>query len=172
MAHTLEVALVPVERDQHLQLLCCWLYEPHVRTWWGDPDVNLTEINTLPSGVSHALITANTVPVGYVRWQPIARQDLEDMGVYGILEGAIDIDIFIGEVSYLGCGLGPRALQLVVSRLRACSSAPVAGLSTSVSNHAAIRAYEKAGFVRRHHYEDPDWGPCWLMMTPLRTLAA
>lgn len=161
-----------MERDEHLPLLRRWLPEPHVRTWWGDPDVNLTEITPLPSGVSHALITANTVPVGYVRWQPVTQHDLEDMGVEGIPEGAIDADSFIGEVSHVGRGVGPRALQLLLSRLGACSSVPVAGMSTAVRNQAAIRGYEKAGFIRLRQDHDPDWGRCWIMATPLRTLAA
>ena len=39
-------------------------------------------------------------------------------------------------------------------------------LCTSVENHAAVRACEKAGFVRSVQYEDSEWGPCWVMVYP------
>jgi RimJ/RimL family protein N-acetyltransferase len=37
---------------------------------------------------------------------------------------------------------------------------------TSVENHAAVRAYEKAGFVRSVQYEHAEWGPCWVLIFP------
>ncbi|RVQ03761.1 acetyltransferase, partial [Sinorhizobium meliloti] len=35
-----EVSFEPVA-EGHLPMLLAWLSEPHVRQWWGDPDVEL-----------------------------------------------------------------------------------------------------------------------------------
>jgi ribosomal protein S18 acetylase RimI-like enzyme len=51
--------------------------------------------------------------------------------------------------------------------LRAHPSVRWAGMSTSVDNIAAIRAYEKAGFARLKQYADPEAGPCWVMLKEL-----
>lgn len=37
-------------------------------------------------------------------------------------------------------------------------------LATSIDNLRAIRAYEKAGFVRRRRFVDTDGGLYWLMV--------
>jgi len=41
------------------------------------------------------------------------------------------------------------------------------GLTTSVLNAAAQRAFEKAGFRKVREYEPPGFGPCALMVMRL-----
>ncbi len=71
----------------------------------------------------------------------------------------VDIDILIGEPEFLGRGVGPRALVLVLAKLRG-EGVGFAGLGTSTSNRAAIRAFEKAGFRTFRDFEDPEFGTC------------
>ena len=152
---TLEAVVFP--RDEYL--LARWLYSPHVTKWWGDPVRRMNQLrNTLKN--KHAVIYVDRTPVGYVRWQEVIRQDLDDVGLTNIPDGAIDIDIFIGDSAWLGRGVGPRALRMLVNQLRETTQAPLAGLCTSVQNLAAIRAFERAGFHKRCQFHDPRFGRC------------
>jgi aminoglycoside 6'-N-acetyltransferase len=114
-----------------------------------------------------AVITADRKPIGYVCWQTPSPSELEAAGLTGLPADLVDIDILIGEPEFLGRGVGPRALALVLARLRA-EGVGCAGLGTSTSNRAAIRAFEKAGFRAFRDFEDPEFGPCRYMVTQLR----
>ncbi len=78
----------------------------------------------------------------------------------------MDIDLLIGEPELLGHGIGPRALALLLARLRA-EGVGFAGLGTSTSNFAAIRAFEKAGFCLFRDFEDSEFGPCRYLLAQL-----
>ena len=116
---------------------------------------------------THALITADGRPVGYLCWQRPSREELEAAQLTDLPEDLVDIDILIGEPEYLGCGVGPKALVLLLARLRS-EGVGFAGLGTSSSNHAAIRAYEKAGFRLFRAFEEPESGACRYMVAKLR----
>jgi aminoglycoside 6'-N-acetyltransferase len=73
----------------------------------------------------------------------------------------------IGETDCVGSGLGPRALSLLVETLRQDRSIPLVGLTTSVLNAGAQRAFEKTGFRKLRDYEPPGFGPCALMVMRL-----
>jgi hypothetical protein len=63
-----------------------------------------------PVGGDDALIAFDGTPVGYVRWQLAPRSELEAAGIAEVPDGAIDIDIAIGEEAFVGRGIGPAAL--------------------------------------------------------------
>ncbi|MBW7862684.1 MAG: acetyltransferase [Phycisphaerae bacterium] len=144
--------------------LSTWLRKPHIVRWWGDPRVQLHAALERPAAGGDALIVADGVPVGYVRWQQTPRPELEAAGLPEIPEGSVDIDIAIGEADYIGCGVGSRALKLVVQRLRSAESVPMIMMGTSVNNTVALRSFERAGFRRMRTFDDPDYGPCWLLV--------
>lgn len=76
----------------------------------------------------------------------------------------MDIDILIGEPAWRGRGVAPRALRLLLARLLQDPEVTLAGMSTASANHAAICAYEKAGFRRHKSYRHPEFGDCCLMI--------
>ena len=163
-----DIRLADFDPDEHLPLLDRWLHEPHVRRWWGDPVRNLAEVQQRPPDGGHALITADGLPVGYICWQRYRGEDLAIIGLPDLPQAAIDLDIMIGETSYVGHGVGPQALGLLFARLGRDPSVPLVGLATSVDNVSAVRAYEKAGFTRVRQFNDPEFGPCWFMIADLR----
>jgi len=116
---------------------------------------------------THALITADGRPVGYMCWQRPSREELEAAELTDLPEDLVDIDILIGEPEFLGRGVGPRALVLLLTRLHG-EGVGFAGLGTSTSNRVAIRAYEKAGFRLFRDFEEPESGPCKYMVAQLR----
>jgi aminoglycoside 6'-N-acetyltransferase len=157
------VRLEPFDPESHADLVARWLQTPHVAEWWGDPQQNLAEVLQRPADGDDALILADGVPVGYVRWQKPTRTELDAAGLHEIPDAAMDIDIAIGELSYVGRGVGSRALRQVVEMLAGDTGIPLIMLATSVGNSVAIRAYEKAGFRRLRTFDDPPNGEHWLM---------
>jgi RimJ/RimL family protein N-acetyltransferase len=161
-----DVGLEVLDPQRDLELLERWLRSPHVVQWWGTPDSHLTGLGQR-SMDTHALITADGRPVGYLCWQRPPREELEAVELTDLPEDLVDIDILIGETEYLGCGVGPKALVLLLARLRS-EGVGFAGVGTSSSNHAAIRAYEKAGFRFFRAFEEPEYGACRYMVATLR----
>jgi aminoglycoside 6'-N-acetyltransferase len=160
------VTLEPFQSARDLPLLARWLNKRHVCKWWGDPERNFADAKEWPPE-SHALIAVSGKPVGYLRWQRVSLPELAALGIMDIPERSVDIDILIGEQGFVGKGIGPQALRLLLEHLRADPTISLAGMSTEVGNYAAIRAYEKAGFQRRHRYFDPEHGESWIMAIEL-----
>ena len=157
--------------DQDPDLIQGWLSRPHVSRWWGDPEREFAQIQDhqqdrkVDSGRNHALILdSNNSPLGYLRWVHCPRDLLDRVGFPDMPTGAVDIDIFVGEPDRIGRGFGPAALQVLMKHLWDDESVPLAGMSVSVENKAAIRAYEKVGFKLFREFKDPTYGPCWLMV--------
>lgn len=148
-------------------MLTRWLESAEVRRWWGDPTDRVEQVRDTPDG-SHSIIAADGKPVGYIRWQAPSREELEAAGLENIPDGAIDIDLFVGEAEWRHRGLGSEALGVLVDRLKETTSAPAAGLCTSVENHAAHRAFAKAGFTIFTRFDDPTFGPCYVFLKQLR----
>lgn len=159
-----DIQLTDFVPSRDLPLLVSWLHEPHVSRWWGDPDRALEEVSRPPAAGGEALIVAKGAPVGYVRWQVPTRQELEAAGLDEVPDDVVDIDITIGQAELLGRGIGSRALSLLRDRLFRDGVTTVM-LATSVDNVRAVRACEKAGFVRRRRFVDTDGGAYWLMIS-------
>lgn len=167
--HVREVELAIFDPRKDLERLKCWLRSPHVVRWWGDQELQLTALTQRPTE-THALIAADGRPVGYLCWQRLSREELEVTGLTDLPEDLMDIDILIGELEFLGLGVGSRALVLLLAKLRD-EEVSVAGVGTSISNGAAIRAFEKSGFHLFREFEDPESGPCRYMVAELRGTA-
>jgi aminoglycoside 6'-N-acetyltransferase len=161
-----KVWLRSFNQGQDWNYLQTWLNAPHVRQWWGDPEEQLKEIVNDPVGGGQAIIIADNIPVGYLRWEKISRKDLDPAGLYEIPTGTIDIDIAIGEIKYIGCNIASRALKQLIHTIRKNAAVPMIMMATSVNNTMAIRAFEKAGFQRQRILDDPDYGQMWLFTHP------
>ncbi|MGI2907191.1 GNAT family N-acetyltransferase [Tolypothrix sp. VBCCA 56010] len=161
-----DVTLVPF-RSGDAALLSRWLRAPHVAQWYPEPQEHLDWALCPPVGGERAAIAVNGARVGYLRWQVVSREILDSVGLKEIPANSVDIDMLIGETSYVGRGIGPQALRLLIERLREDPSHPLLGLTTSIHNHAAQRAYRKAGFRDLREYDPPGYGRCLLMVLEL-----
>jgi RimJ/RimL family protein N-acetyltransferase len=161
------IQLQPFDPKQHLSLLRTWTHLPHVLQWWGDSGEHLDAICSTPRD-THAIITVDDNPVGYLCWEAPPRSDLDAAGLSDLPSDLVDIDILIGNPDSLGEGLGPTALGLLMDILRADSEVSLAGIGTSVANDRAVRAFEKAGFELFREFEDPEHGRCRYMVADVR----
>ena len=122
-----------------------------------------------PRNAGHWLIAVDAEPVGYVRWQHVDRETLDELGLLEVPGNSVDIDILLGDVASTGKGIGPAALNLVARRFLPDTSVPQLGLTTSVHNSRAHRSFAKAGFVITRQYQPPGLELCHLM---IRDIAA
>ena len=158
-----EVRLEAFEPNLHSAKLREWLHRQHVSRWWADPERALQSA-LLQTQERSAIIFSGSVPVGYVCWHPLSSVEAEVAGLSDLAASCIDIDILLGELEYVGVGIGPRALQALLARLGEDQSVSVAGVGVSVGNVSAIRAFEKAGFCVNCEFEDADYGSCLYML--------
>jgi aminoglycoside 6'-N-acetyltransferase len=149
---------------RHVELLRTWLARPHVARWFGDAGAHLAWARDPPPGGAHAIIAVDGSPIGYLRWQRVSRETLDAVGLCEIPENSVDADLFLGEAGWIGKGVGPRALTLMLASLRTGAAIPLVGVSTSIDNVSARRAFEKAGFRVSRQYTPPQFGPCWLLV--------
>ena len=164
------VTLRPFE-PPHLALLARWLRAPHVAPWYPQPEANLAWAAAPPPGGAQAIIATERAEVGYLRWQRVAREALDALGLCEIPAGSLDADILIGEHGAAGRGAGPAALHALAASLARDPTVPLIGLTTALANTRAQRAFERAGFRIARQYDDGVSGVCHLMLRELRSAA-
>jgi len=83
-------------------------------------------------------------------------------------EAVFGLDLFIGVVELLGCGLGRSALRCILAYLFGELSARRVVLKPHVDDLRAIRSYTAAGFRKvrllpEYVVHEGNWVDCWLM---------
>lgn len=105
---SIDVGLRDFDPATDLPRLAAWLRAPHVERWWLDPERQLAAARERPAEGSHAIITAAGEAVGYLHWQRVDREALDEIGLADIPDGAIDLDILLGNPEQVGRDIGPR----------------------------------------------------------------
>lgn len=150
-----------------LARLSVWLRTPHVARWYPAPDENLAWASSPPEGAEQAIVVRDGADVGYLRWQRVSRETLDELGLQEVPANSVDADILIGELENTARGTGVAALRALIEVLKSDHSVPLIGLTTEVANLSAHRAFERAGFVKARQYVPPTLGPCYLMLHDL-----
>jgi RimJ/RimL family protein N-acetyltransferase len=155
--------------ENDLPLLLKWFKEPHVAQWWPIPEdqesfftqflEKIRSTNTFPY-----LVLMNNKPIGYIQYYYIDPLSLQNAWLPSLPENTIGTDQFIGEVHYTNKGYGCRFIKefiiyVVTHEIR---EIPAVIVDPHPHNKAAIRCYEKGGFVAIGTYETPE-GPALLM---------
>lgn len=103
------------------------------------------------NGIEHPfVIMIDDKPVGHIQYWDIHARDIinKDKKDYftGSPSGTYGIDIFIGEIDYVGKGYGAKILSAFVQLLFDKYGAKKLVVDPSIKNTNAIRCYEKVGF--------------------------
>jgi aminoglycoside 6'-N-acetyltransferase len=144
-----------------LPLIRRWLSQPHVAEWWHDP----VEQFELVSGdldhpdVAQFMVAADGRPFAYLQCYQLSDWTT---GFGPQPEGTRGLDQFIGESDMLERGHGSVFIRTFTERLLA-NGTPRVVIDPDPANPRAIRAYEKAGFVKDRVVDTPD-GPALLMV--------
>jgi aminoglycoside 6'-N-acetyltransferase len=137
-----------------LPLIKRWLETPHVSEWWHDA----TEQFELVSGdldhpnVAQFIVRTNERPFAYLQCYRLSDWS-HGFGPHP--DGTRGIGQFIGEADLLGRGHGSAFVRAFVDELLAIGT-PRVILDPEPGNARAIRAYEKAGFVRDRLVDTPN----------------
>jgi aminoglycoside 6'-N-acetyltransferase len=138
-----------------------WLGAPAVAEWWHDP----AEQFELVSGdldhpdMSQFIVAADGRDFAYLQCYNISAWNV---GFGPQPAGTRGLDQFIGESDMLDRGHGSAFIRSFTDRLLS-TGAPRVVIDPAPGNARAIRAYDKAGFVRDQIVDTPD-GPALLMM--------
>lgn len=146
--------------------LAAWRNQPHVRAWWDPDDPPMTaetavaeyQADVAGQGATRAaIIEVGGTPVGFVHFYPWAayQSDLVAAGIT-VPAGAWSLDIFIGDLRWVGRGVGSRAVRLICDHLFRDEGASAVAFGVAKDNHRARRAYEKAGMVPTTEFLDTD----------------
>ena len=144
-----------------LPMIKRWLAAPHVREWWGDP----AEQYALVSGdldepaMDQYIVSTDCRAFGYLQCYDLTAWN---SGFGEQPKGTRGIDLFIGEADMIEQGHGAGMIRVFVDE-RLGSGAPRVVTDPDPENTRALRAYEKAGFVRVGMVDTPD-GPSLLMV--------
>ena len=144
-----------------LPLVRRWLETSEVARWWGQPDGQYA----LVSGdldhpdMDQFIVSIDSRPFAYIQCYELSAWN---QGFGPQPSGTRGIDQFIGEPDMIGRGHGSHFIRQFVDQLLR-SGLPRVVTDPDPVNGRAVRAYEKAGFVRDRMIETPD-GPALLMV--------
>jgi aminoglycoside 6'-N-acetyltransferase len=137
-----------------LPLIKRWLETPHVSEWWHDPSdqFELVSGDLDHPNVAQFIVHAGEQPFAYLQCYRLSDWT-HGFGPHP--DGTRGIDQFIGEADMLGRGHGSAFVRVFVDKLLA-GGTPRVVLDPEPENARAIRAYEKAGFVRDRLVDTPN----------------
>jgi aminoglycoside 6'-N-acetyltransferase len=145
-----------------LPLVRSWLARPHVTEWWGDPDeqFGLVSGDLNEPAMDQFVVTADARPFAYLQCYDPAAWPEGGLGRHP--SGTRGIDQFIGEAGMVDRGHGSAFIRAFIADLLAHGT-PRVVTDPDPENVRAVRAYEKAGFLKDRLLETPD-GPALLMV--------
>ena len=138
-----------------------WLETPHVSEWWHDP----AEQFELVSGdldhpdMAQYIVASDGRPFAYLQCYNLSDWNT---GFGSQPSGTRGLDQFIGEADMLDRGHGSAFIRSFTECLLA-NGTPRVVIDPDPANARAIRAYEKAGFIKDRVVDTPD-GPALLMV--------
>jgi aminoglycoside 6'-N-acetyltransferase len=149
----------PMSADD-LPLVMDWLARPHVVEWW-DPDeqFGLVSGDMNEPAMDQYIVSLDDAPLGYLQCYRLTDWNT---GFGPQPEGTRGIDQMIGVPEMIGQGHGSGFIREFIEDLLA-NSTPRVVVDPDPDNARAIRAYEKAGFVKDKLVDTPD-GTALLMV--------
>jgi aminoglycoside 6'-N-acetyltransferase len=144
-----------------LAMIKRWLFEPHVREWWGDPaeQYALVSGDLAEPAMDQYIVSADGRAFAYLQCYDLTAWN---SGFGEQPNGTRGIDLFIGEVDMIEHGHGSAMIRTFVDE-QLKRGAPRVVTDPDPNNLRARRAYENAGFARVGLVDTPD-GPSLLMV--------
>lgn len=151
-------------RENDLELVRTWLLRPHVRRWYHDdatedyPNDTIADCRDAIRGedpTDQYLIALDDRPIGEIQSYLIDDHP-EYAAQVGLGRPAFGIDLFISEPDLIGHGHGPALIRAFLRDVAFPRyEVDLCVIGPTLSNVAAIRAYEKAGFRFLKTYLEP-----------------
>lgn len=145
-------------RSKDLHLLDKWLKNPHVKEVWANENFEesyekyLFRIND--PAVEQFIITTNDRPIGYFQYYWASK--VGDGWWEGIDDFTVGIDFYIGEVQFLGKGLGLEIVLASIDLLFSNLKVQRIIADPSPSNSRILKILEEAQFTKKNLIQTPD----------------
>lgn len=149
--------------EADLDMMARWLSTPHVAAWWSPPEKQIPSMRAHIDDptVSPFVVLLDDVPFGYIQLCDLDHERDNEPALAAQPMGTFGIDQFIGPADKIGKGLGTKLVAAMAERALNGGAKRVL-VDPHPDNAAAIRAYEKAGFVRLGTFSMTS-GPALLM---------
>jgi len=156
-------------------LMLKWFKEPHVEQWWPTPGKDelmeyfLEKIRS--KNTFGFIVFLNTIPIGYIQYYYLDRTKDEAGALWPALpDTTVGIDQFIGDPQYLHKGYGTAFIKQFITELHIIEpNITTIVLDTNPENKAALKCYEKVGFIPIYRYTH-QWGESILMKYELSSM--
>ncbi|MBS1955048.1 MAG: acetyltransferase [Cyanobacteria bacterium SZAS-4] len=147
---TRKISLRPLQIDD-FSTLVDWINAPHVARFW-DGQTDLADVTkkygprVKADTKTHVFIAnVNDVPIGMI--QCYRHANYPDWNATVAIEKAAGIDYLIGNLEFVGQGIGPLIIQEMVKQaFKLYPDVDVVVSAPQQDNKASCRALEKAGF--------------------------
>jgi len=145
--------------EKDFPLLLKWLTTDHVRKYW-EPDIDWTlekivEKYSIREKIYMFIIYNNAEPIGFIQYYN-AYDFQQNPILKDLPESLAAIDLYIGEASYIGKGLGGKIIdQFIKEHLQGKFDEVL--VDPDIVNVNAIKAYEKAGFNKIRQVDNVIW---------------
>ena len=141
----------PMTADD-LPLVRRWLRTAHVSEWWTDSPEEFTFDGDDPA-VDQFIVVKDDHPFAYLQCYDPAAWPEGGLGRHPA--GTRGIDQFIGEAEMVDRGHGSAFIRAFIGDLLA-QGTPRVVTDPDPENIRAVRAYEKAGFLKQRLVDTPD----------------
>jgi aminoglycoside 6'-N-acetyltransferase len=141
-----------------------WLGEPHVQAWWGPratAEAKIAAARASPGAVI-CIVEIDGMAAGYAHALDVS--DAWGVPPPEVPPGAYEIDLFLGEVAYIGRDFGRRGIALLLAEVFATTLAVACAAIVPLRNERAVRIYEKAGLRWQRVWTPPGGEPSWIML--------
>lgn len=141
-----------------------WLTQPGVHGWRGSAasaEAGITLAMESPTALPR-IVECGGAGIGYAH--AVERGVWAEALPDGLPAGTWDIDLFLASDADRGQELAQAVLVLLCDEVFATTLAVACSGVVSIRNEAAVRAYERAGFRWLRIWQDPLFGPSWLML--------
>jgi RimJ/RimL family protein N-acetyltransferase len=143
----------------HLDLVNKWQQESHVKEFWGNDEYAESYeeyvLRTSSDGsVVQYLIQFDEKPIGYIQYYWASK--VGDGWWEGYSDDVVGFDFYIGEVSFIGRGLGSQVVQSFSQFLFNLGSVKSIIADPSPNNSKIIHIIKKCGYEKKGRIKTPD----------------
>ncbi|WP_438431608.1 GNAT family N-acetyltransferase [Gorillibacterium sp. sgz500922] len=156
-------------------LLEAWLSDPRVLEYYEgrdrphDRELVWKHFYEDREGIASCMIRYQEKDIGFLQYYLLDEAGKEEYGCADEPGRIYGMDQFIGEPAFWNRGIGSALVAATADYLIGHERADGVVLDPQAWNTRAIRAYEKAGFVKkslllRHEWHEGEWRDCWIMI--------
>ena len=141
------ISLRPMQRSD-LSLFAEWLSLPHVAAWYHEPEDWVAEIEQQDGAfafVHHFIAQSDGIAVGFGQYYPYWMSGEDWQGDIP-LSGTYSIDYMIGDVTFLGKGVGKQIILALLEQIKNEPDAVRVIVQPEPENHASCGGLLACGF--------------------------